>query len=41
MSDEGDLSCALQMLHGIRNRANYRDMAEAVAEERARAGKRP
>jgi hypothetical protein len=41
MSDEGDLSCALQMLQWVRIRANSRDLAEGVAEWRSRLGKRP
>jgi hypothetical protein len=41
MSDEGDLSCALQMLQWVRIRANSRDLAEGIAEWRSRLGKRP
>jgi hypothetical protein len=35
MSEE-DLNCALQMLKWVQKRANSRDMAEGIAEERAK-----
>jgi hypothetical protein len=41
VSDEQDLGCALQMLRSIHSRANDRDIAEGLAQERAKAGKRP
>jgi hypothetical protein len=36
MSDGEDLNCALQMLKWVRSRANSRDIAEGLAEERLR-----
>jgi len=36
MSEEEDLNCALQMLKWVQKRANSRDMAEGIAEERAK-----
>jgi hypothetical protein len=41
VSDEQDLGCALQMLRSIHSRANDRDIAEGIAQERAKAGKQP
>ena len=37
MSNEQDLCCALQMLRSIHSRANARDIAECIAQERAKA----
>jgi hypothetical protein len=41
VSDEQDLGCALQMLRSVHSRANDRDIAEGLAQQRAKAGKRP
>jgi hypothetical protein len=39
MMADDDLSCALQLIHWVQKRANARDIADLVAEERAKAGK--
>ena len=41
MTAEEDLCCALQLIHWVQKRANARDIADLVAEERAKAGKQP
>jgi hypothetical protein len=38
MTAEDDLCCALQLIHWVQKRANRRDLADLVAEERAKAG---
>ena len=38
MTAEEDLCCALQLIHWVQKRANRRDIADLVAEERAKAG---
>jgi hypothetical protein len=37
MMADDDLSCALQLIHWVQKRANARDLADLVAEERAKA----
>jgi hypothetical protein len=41
MTAEDDLCCAIQLIHWVQKRANARDLADLVAEERAKAGKQP
>jgi hypothetical protein len=38
MMADDDLSCALQLIHWVQKRANRRDIADLIAEERAKAG---
>jgi hypothetical protein len=38
MTAEDDLCCAIQLIHWVQKRANARDIADLVAEERAKAG---
>jgi hypothetical protein len=41
MTAEEDLCCAIQLIHWVQKRANKRDIADLVAEERAKAGVQP
>ena len=38
MTAEEDLCCALQLIHWVQKRANARNLADLIAEERAKAG---